>query len=398
MKFNYKTIDTQGKEYVGSLIANDKDKAANQLLSKGFSVLSLEEEKKKAVTIEFLRRVNKKDMVIFSKSTSILFSSEIPALRVLKVIASQTHNKYLQETLFEVVASVQKGSSLSGAFAAHPKIFDNFFVNIVEVGEESGTLPRSFEYLADYYKRSHDLQSRVKRALTYPIFIIVIFAVVIALMMVIVIPQISTILINSNAELPFVTKIVIGASDFLVQYGYLILVAIIVFAIFMFKYLSTSIGRYWWDDTKLRLPLFGRLFRLTYTTRLADNLSILLQSGVSILRSIQVVQGSVENEVYREMLIDVEKRVRGGSSLSGAFATSKHIDPSFVQIIRVGEEAGELQPILQVLSGFFEQEVRNTVDTLVDLIQPAIVVLLGVGVGGILGAVLLPIYGLASAI
>ena len=398
MEFVYQAIDKDGGAVKGAVDASDKNTAIKILQDRGLLITNLVERSERSLVFKKLRRVRKEDLVIFSREVATLFEAEITALKVFKLVSTQTSNIFLKEVLTDIADKIQKGSTISKAFAAHPDVFDDFFVNIIQVGEESGTLSRSFTYLADHLEKSHDLNSKVKRALTYPFFVIIVFIAVIILMFVTVIPQISNILIGTGQELPIVTQIVLDVSDFFVSYGYALL-AILVGAVIIFvKYAATQSGRRDLDSLKLSLPIVGKLFKMVYISRFASNLSVMVDSGVPLLKSIRSVRGIIGNTVYEDALVEVEEKIRGGAPLSRALETTPVIGKEIHPIVRVGEEAGELTKILKTLTKFYEQEVTGTINTLVDLIQPTIIIALGVGVGGILGAVLLPIYNLASTL
>ncbi|MCX6786927.1 MAG: type II secretion system F family protein, partial [Candidatus Kaiserbacteria bacterium] len=265
-------------------------------------------------------------------------------------------------------------------------------------GEESGKLSETFMYLADYLDRSYDVVSKAENALIYPIFVLFVFFGVMALMLTLVIPKISAVLIDSGQEIPIYTAIVIGFSNFLVKYGIFVLIALVAGGIYLWQLRKTEHGKLLLDSLKLGVPYIGDLYQKLYLSRISDNFSTMLLSGVSVVEAIEITSSVVGNAAYENVLAAVGKDVKGGSSISDALGKHPEIPGIMVAMTKVGEETGELGKILTTLSKFYNREVINAVNTLVGLIEPIMVVLLGLGVGTLLAAVLLPIYNLAGSI
>ena len=398
MKYIYEAYTEKQENINGIIESNNREGAIRLLQAKGYIIINLIEESTSILNIKLFQSVPRKELVIFSRELAMLFEAQIPALRIFKILSAHTQNPYLQEILISVTSDIENGKSISKAFSKYPDVFDDFFINIVGVGEESGTLNRSFLYLADHFKRSHEVASKVKSALSYPIFVIVTFLGVMILMLVSVVPQIAAILIDAEQDLPTVTNIVLGLSDYLRNNGLTVLFWIIVIVIAFLFYRNTPGGRKTIDSIKLNTPVLGKLLRALYISQMTDNLSIMLQSGVPMLRAINSVQGIIPNVVFKEALANVEEEVKQGSQLSRALENNPVIGIGIAQLVRVGEEAGEIAKILQTVTQFYQEEVRNSVDSMISLIQPAVILLLGAGVGTILAAVLLPIYSLTGAI
>jgi type IV pilus assembly protein PilC len=281
--------------------------------------------------------------------------------------------------------------------AAHPKIFSSFYINLVKAGEESGSLKKSFDYLADYLDRQYETIAKAKNALIYPAFVISVFILVMVLMLTLVIPNIATILTESGQELPIYTKIVVGLSDFLVNFIGLILIAIAGGAIGMWKFLQTDVGKRAKDEFIISVPYLGDLQRKLLLTRICDNMATMLGSGISIVQALEVTADVVDNIVYQEIILAALSEVKGGRSFADAIAEYPEIPGVLAQMAKVGEETGSLGNILSTLANFYRREVNNAVDTLIGLIEPAMIVLLGLGVGVLLASVLMPIYNLTSS-
>ena len=300
--------------------------------------------------------------------------------------------------LTELADDIQSGTPISRALGGHPKVFSPFYTNMVKSGEESGKLDQTFLYLADYLDRTYEIVSKARNALIYPAFVISTFAVVMILMMTLVIPRISSILIDSGQDIPFYTKVVIALSDFFVNYGVFLLIVLVVGGYFLFRHILTKGGKAQFDRLQLSIPYVGTLYRKLYLSRIADNLATMLGSGISVLQATEITASVVGNAVYADILNQTSTAIKGGGSISDALSTYEEIPGIMTAMIKVGEETGELGSILKTLARFYQREVTNTVDTLVDLIEPFLIVALGLGVGILLASVLIPIYNISSAI
>ncbi len=406
MLFHYIVIDQDGKEREGEIDAPTEEGAINALQRRGYVISSIRENGAGGGTrdvfnmrLSFLDRVSNKDIVIISRQIATLFEAQVSALRVFRLLATETHNRLLGETLTAVADELQGGSSISKALSKHPKVFSPFYVNMVAAGEETGKLNETFEFLASYLDRTYEVTSKAKHALIYPAFVIATFFAVMGLMLTVVIPKIATILEESGQEVPIYTKIVLwlshAATSWVALVFILLLAALAVWATF---YIRTEKGRYFFDELKLSIPVLGNLYQKLYLTRVADNLSTMLGSGISMVRALEVCASVVGSAPYEEALTMALTDVRNGKSVSAAFGEHKEFPTILVQMIRVGEESGELGSILKTLGTFYQREVMQAVDTLVGLIEPAMIILLGGGVGVLLASVLLPIYSITGSI
>lgn len=402
MLFKYKTIDENGVAQEGSIEAITIDIAINSLQRRGLTISAIHPVEEKGSTfaknISFFTRVSNKDVVILSRQIATLFEAQVSALRVFRLLGEETENAVLRKALADIAEDLQGGSSISKALSKHPKIFSDFYVNMVLSGEESGKLDQTFLYLADYLDRSYEITSKAKNALIYPAFIIFTFVAVMVLMLTMVIPRISAILVESGQKVPVYTQIVIGLSNFLLNYGVFILIVLIVGAFFLFRFFRTSAGRLTLARFKISVPYIGGLYRKLYLARISDNMNTMILSGISMVRVIEITSSVVDNEVYRNALVETANAVKGGSSVADAFDKSREIPGIMVQMMKVGEETGELGNILKTLARFYQREVITAVDTLVDLIEPVMVVALGLGVGFLLISVLVPIYNISSSL
>lgn len=401
MLFIYRAIDQDGHEREGTIEAPTQEAAILALQRRNLIISSIRSGEKTGLlefNFYFFGGVKSKDVVILSRQIATLFEAQVSALRVFRLLAGEVGSKRLSGILSMVADDIQGGSPISSALAKHPAAFSGFYVNMVRAGEETGKLSETFGYLADYLDRSYEVVAKAKNALIYPAFVITVFFAVMALMLTYVVPQISQILIDSGQELPIYTRAVIGLSNFLVNYGVFLLIAIFGLAAYGYQLSRTASGKYVLDTLMLSIPYVGDLYHKLFLARIADNFSTMLISGVPVIESIEITSKVVGNEVYAKILKEVSLAVKGGASISDSLAQHAEMPGIMVAMVRVGEETGELGKILMTLAKFYNREVSNAVDTLVGLIEPIMIVALGLGVGTLLAAILMPIYNLAGAI
>jgi type IV pilus assembly protein PilC len=401
MVFKYKSIDVSGVLNEGTIDAINIEVAISSLQKRGLTVASIVPEGKGISifdNIAFFDRITNKDVVILSRQMATLFEAQVSALRIFQLLASQSENPALRKVLGEVVNDLQAGSPIADALAKHPKVFSLFYINMVKSGEESGKLNEAFLYLADYLDRTYEITSKVKGALIYPVFVVFTFVAVMSLMLVFVIPKISVIIKESGQVMPIYTQIVVGFSDFLVNYGIFFVLGLLVLGFFLWRYLMTPAGRYAMDEAKVTTPYVKKLYSKLYLSRIADNMNTMLLSGVPVVRGLDLTSSVVDNEVYRSILLKAVEDVKGGSSVSDALGKYEEIPGIFVQMVKIGEETGQLGNILKTLSNFYRREVTTAIDAVVSLIEPAMIVLLALGVGFLLASVLIPIYNISSGI
>ena len=402
MTFTYQAVTKTGEKKEGAIDAASRDLAIAALQRRDLIVVSIKEEGEKKGFLQteiFAGHVPQKDIVILSRQISTLFGAQVSALKAFTLLATNAENPLLARKLRAVTDDIQAGSPISGALAKHPDVFSDFYVNMVKAGEESGKLNEVFSYLAEYLDRQYALTSKTKNALIYPAFVIGIFIIVMVLMFVMVIPKLSEIIESSGQEIPLYTKIVIGISQFFVDYGFIVLIAAAAGGFYLWYLSRTEKGREYLDNVQLSIPVVGKLYTKLYLSRISDNLATMLSSGISIVRSIEITGKIVGSRVYEAVLVEAAEDVKAGSAFSDS--VGKHTDrvpQIMVQMVKVGEETGGLSNILKTLAQFYKREVDDAVDTLVGLIEPIMIVVLGLGVGVLLTSILVPIYNIASSI
>ena len=398
--FRYTVIDRDGLERQGEIEAYDQNVAISSLQEKGFIISSIKSaDQGGLLDINItLGGVKSKDIVILSKQLSTLFESQVSALQIFRLISAETESVLLREALEEVASDISDGSSITNALKKHPNVFSSFYINMVASGEESGKLSETFTYLAEYLDRSYELTSKAKNALVYPSFIISIFFIVMYLMLTMVIPKIAQILSDAGQDLPIFTRVTIGLSNLLVDYGIFFIASLVVGAFFLVRYSRTDSGALILDDIKLRIPYVGELYQKLYLARIAGNVSMMLASGISMVKTLENTASVVDNKIYENIMLDITQQVTAGKAVSDAMAFHPELPGILTQMVKVGEETGRISNVLDTMAKFYEREVVKSVDTLVGLIEPIMIVLLGLGVGGLLTSVLIPIYNISSGI
>lgn len=402
MLFKFRAIDQHNASRDGTVEASSIDAAIVTIQKRGYTVISIDPVEEKAslynLEINLFQSISNKDVVILSRQISTLFEAQVSALRVFRLLATETQNRQLGVILSDVADSLQAGSSISRALSAHPEVFSPFYINMVRSGEETGSLEKSFSYLADYLDRMYQVVTKARNAMIYPIFVITTFVLVMGLMLTMVIPRISQILIDSGQELPIYTKVVIGISTFMTNYISFILILLSVGGFFLWRFVQTDVGKRAVDELLITIPYIGDLNRKLYLTRICDNLSTMISSGISMIQAIEVTSDVVDNAVYKEIFEHTLLDVKGGRSFADTIAEYPEIPGVLSQMAKVGEETGNLPEILKTLANFYRREVDNAVDTLIGLIEPVMIVMLGLGVGILLASVLMPIYNLTASI
>lgn len=402
MLFNYSAVDAQGQPKNGSIDALNMDIALSSLQRRGFVVSKIVPvgEKKGVLNVEFtfLERVSNKEVVILSRQMATLFQAQVSALRIFRLLGEESENKLLRKKLIAIADDIQGGSSISMALEKHKDVFSDFYVSMVKAGEESGKLDETFNYLADYLDRTYELVTKAKGALVYPAFVIFTFISVMIVMFTIVIPKISVILEESGQDLPIYTKVVMGISDFFLNYGFIFAGLVLVFGVLVYRYIKTPAGRTVYDTIKLNIPYISNLYRKLYLSRLSDNMNTMLMSGISMVRAIELTSSVIDNTIYKKILGAAVEAVKAGKPVSEALGGNPDVIPKImIQMMKVGEETGELGNILKTLANFYSREVKTAVDALVDLIEPLMIVMLGLGVAVLLASVLVPIYNISAA-
>ncbi|HEX3033697.1 MAG TPA: type II secretion system inner membrane protein GspF [Thermodesulfobacteriota bacterium] len=397
--YKYKAIDESGKSIGGIVDAESPKAATEKLRRQGIFLSSLNEvAKEKGKRQFFFGRVSMAELAVTTRQFSTLISAGLPLEASLVALSEQAEDVRFSQVLTEVKDKISEGSSLTNALKQHPKFFSDLYINIVRAGEVSGKLDIVLLRLADFMEKQQALRSRVRGALIYPIFMFFIGSGVLFFMMTYVIPKIAKIFEESERALPLITVVLIGLSGFISQnFGLLLLIfAGLLFLLYRFK--KTERGRRFFDRLILRLPIFGRISKMVIISRFTRTLGTLLASGIPLLDALHVGEAVMENTVYVEALESVRENVREGKSFAGPLRESGVFPPLVTRMITVGEQTGELEEMLIKVADTYDLQVETSVSALTSLLEPVMILIMGVVVGFIVFAILLPIFDLTSTI
>lgn len=400
MQFSYTAVDKEGKGREGTIDAANVDIAISALQRRDLIISAIDPVQTGSFIerqLASLTHVKNEDIVMISRQITTLFEAQVSALRAFRLLAAEARTKTIEEKLTAIANDIQAGSSISDSLSRHPEMFSSFYVSMVRAGEESGKLDETFSFLANYLDRSYEVTQRVRNALIYPAFVVGTFIIVMVLMMTLVIPKLAAILGDVGQDIPIYTRIVIGMSLFLRQYILVILGATGVGSLLLVRYLQTEKGQRAAAMFLLNVPYIGELYKKMYMSRIADNLSTMLQSGIQMVRGLEISAGVVGNPRYEQIMLEVSEKVKSGLPPSEALRQYPDIPGIMVAMMKIGEETGNLGQVLETMARFYRREVDNAVDTLVGLIEPLMIVSLAVGVGFLLASVLVPIYNIAGS-
>ncbi|OGG43378.1 hypothetical protein A3G50_02400 [Candidatus Jorgensenbacteria bacterium RIFCSPLOWO2_12_FULL_42_11] len=399
MKYNYQARTKTGELQLGSVEAASREAALNILTGHDLYILSLGVLKEAKLTerfLQFFRRIKKSDLMIFSRQLATLLSAKIPLSSSLRTLYSQTQNINLKETINELVSSIDAGLSLSQSLERHPRVFSEFFVNMVRSAEVTGRIESVMDFLADYLEKEAGLISRVRNAMIYPIVVITLFIVVAGLMITLVLPQIAPIFEDSGVSLPFFTQLLINVGIFSSEWWWAILALLGLFIFLLVDYFRTAEGKIIYDEISIKVPILGNLFKGVIVARFAEATSILIKGGIPITQAIEIASHTIDNAVYKDILHEAAEKVRAGGLISEALEKSGAFPALVYQLVAVGEATGRLEELLSRISAYYTREVDDLVANLVELIQPVLIIVVGVFVGLLFASILLPIYNLAQ--
>lgn len=397
-QYAYKAKSSAGAPVEGLVEAASEDLASELLRERGLHIESLDLRQASAfqVRFTFLQRVTPKDLVVFARQLAVMVSAAVALPKALRTTIRQTSNEKLRNILADVANEVEGGGRLSEALAKHPRIFSSFYINMIRSGETTGKLDEVLTFLADQQERDYDMISRVRGAMIYPIFVLVMMFVIGTVMMIFVVPQLTTVFRESGATLPVTTRMLIATSDFFVRYWYILIGFVVLVAVGTRFAVRTPVGRRYFDIVLLKVPVFGKLLRYMAISRLTRGLSTLIEGGVDVVAALRVVAGVVDNEVYREIIMETVREVSAGSTIASTWRGNKDIPNMVIQMVAIGEETGQLQKVLDRLTGFYLREVNAMVENLSRAVEPIIMVIMGVAVGVMVAAIILPMYSLAQ--
>ena len=402
MKYNFKAKDDKGSVREGVIEAISEQNALAILQKNKLVPIDLEQVKQASQLVKDLKKMwegaSAKEMAAFFRQLAILIEAKVPIVQSLRAIEEQTENSYLRLVIREIAADIQEGMPFSESLEKHPDVFHSLTANIVRSGEISGNLQNSVSFIADSIEKNNELNSKIKSALYYPLFVVTVASIVGFIVVTVILPKLTVIIKDLNVPIPWYTKLVMSVGDFMANFWWAVLIAIFALIGSFFYYIKTEAGRREWDHFKIKIPVFGRLMRSIYLARFSDNLALMVHAGIPIVRALTIVSDIVGNSVYQGIILRSADEVRSGGQISTVLARSADFPPIVAQMTRIGEETGKLGEVLKSVTKFYEQEVDRTSRNMTALIEPILIVILAIGVAIMVFAILLPIYNIAGSL
>lgn len=392
--FDYKVRTKEGETHDGSISAVDKESAIKLLQKESYVIVSLKEKSKYSFgNIVFFKKVTRKDLVIFSRQIALLMQARVPLIQALTAISRQLESVF-KSAVIEITEDVRSGQTLSKSLEKHKYAFPVLYINIVRLGEITGTLDKSFNYLADFYEKQYNLEKTLKGAMLYPIVVLVFFLAIAMAMTVFVIPNLASLLSDMGQELPFFTKILVGYNNILMHYWWLLIILFTGAFFGIISFSRTMQGSLLIDKIKIKIPIIGEMFKKVYITRFSEGLSTMIRGGLPIVEGMEVVADSVGNEVYKRIFFDAAQKVKEGNTITSVFIESEHIPPIVAQMVNIGEKTGKLEVSLEFIASFYTKEIEAILNNLQSLLMPFVMVFLALMIGFFALSVLMPIYGI----
>ena len=399
-RFDYEAKDlSTGKIVKASVQAESENAAAKLLLSQGFTPHDIHEaDQNRSFIAKITGRITTKDRVVFTRQLATLIGAGLPLTQSLRTVRDQTENKRFQAILDDIIASVEGGKSLADSFSKHKEVFDTIFLALVRAGEASGTLDQSLRRIAAQQEKDAAVMSKIRGALTYPIIVLFVIIMVVIFMLVTVVPQVERLYQDLHQTLPLLTQVLVNLATVVRQYGWLLIIIAGVGVYFFIQFLKTDTGIRWKDTFKLNVPLFKGMFRKLYMARFTRTGQTLLSTGVAMLDMLEIAKDSINNTLIGDSIGRVEEKVRGGKSLSSSLQNEDYILPLVPQMISIGEQSGKIDEMMGKTAQVYEDELDEEIRTISTAIEPILMVLLAVVAGGMVAAILLPIYSLVNTI
>ena len=399
-KYSYEARDAASNKIVKSTVQAESEIAAAKLLSaQGFTPLKIElEDDRAGIFKRFANRVTTKDKIVFTRQLATLIGAGLPLSQSMRTVHEQTQNKSMQQIVQEIIGDIEGGRSLSDAFSKHPKVFDNVYLALVSAGEASGTLDEALRRVAAQQEKDAAMMSKIKGALTYPIIVLLVIVAVLGFMLVAVVPQVKNLYKDLNKELPLLTKILVDTADFFINYWWIVIMVIGIGVYFLIQYLKTEAGIKTKDTFKLNVPMFSGMFRRLYMARFTRTGQTLMSTGVAMLDMLNITSTAVNNTVVAEGIDRAAEKVKGGKSLSSSLRNEDYFLEMVPQMISIGEQSGKIDEMMGKCAQIYEDELDEEIRTISTAIEPVLMVVLAVVAGGMVGAILFPIYSLVNGV
>lgn len=399
-KFNYQAKDGSTNKVVKATVqAESENAAAKLLIAQGFTPLEITEvDGEGNIFSRITGRITTKDKIVFTRQLATLIGAGLPLSQSLHTVLEQTENKRLQGVVEDIIASIEGGKSLSDSFSKHPEVFDKVFLALISAGEASGTLDESLRRVANQQEKDAAMMGKIKGALTYPVIVLFVIFGVMAFMFFTVVPQVEKLYEDMNQQLPFLTLAMVTTAAFIIKFWWLVIIVLGTAIYFFLQFLKTESGITFKDTFKLNVPLFGRLFRKLYMARLTRTGQTLLATGVAMLDMLKITSEAVNNSVISKSIDRAAEKVKGGKALSASLQPEDYILPLVPQMIKIGEQSGRIDEMMGKTAQVYEDELEEEIKAISTLIEPILMVVLAVVAGGMVGAILMPIYSLVNTI
>lgn len=398
MKFNYQAKTTSGSTQSGVVETSSREAALSLLQSYGLFVISLKEEKESASGLDqiaWFQKVSRKDLVLFFRQLAILFKSNVPVVESLRTIAKQVTKQSFRDKIIAISERVEGGVPLSRSLAIYPKVFSPFYISVIKSGEMSGKLSDVLGYLADHIEDEYNFYSKITAAMVYPIFVLVVFLAILMVMSIFVVPQLTGILLETGQDLPVMTKIVISFSNFLKDFWWVVLVIVAGMVAFVNQFIKGKEGKEFVDRLLLRTPFLGDFFKKVNLARIAENLSTLISAGFPIIQALETTGDIVTNTLYKQVIFDTGEGVRKGETISSYLSKYPILfSPMFIQMLVIGEKTGQIDLTLLNIVNYYQKEVERSLDGFIKMLEPIMIIVLGVGVAFFMASILLPLYSI----
>jgi type IV pilus assembly protein PilC len=396
--YKYEARDpATNKKIVGEIQADSEAAVSKAVKDQGYALLSVKSSDNSRTLGIFKPKIKTKDKVIFSRQLSTLINAGLPLVQSLNSVSKQTKSKPMQLVLSDVISRVEAGKSFADALRTHPGVFNQVFVSLVAAGEASGTLDTALERVANQQEKDAELISKVRGALVYPVIVLLVMAGVVGFMIVAVLPQVSELYKGiPGATLPLQTRLLLAVSAFFIKFWWLVLLVLGVLVFFTTRWVRTLGGKRYVDKAKITLPPFSKLFKKMYMARFARTSTTLVSSGVPLLQVLEITGRAISNIHIEESLTRASEKVKGGKALSESIANDDNFLELVPQMIKIGEDSGSMENMLEKTADYYEKEVDDQIKSISTIIEPVLMVILGVVAITLVSAILVPIYGLVG--
>jgi type II secretory pathway component PulF len=402
MQFSFRAKNSKGEAQEGQIEANSRDIAISILQGKGLVPLAIEQAEQIPKIIKDLQHlwngVNLHELSIFFRQLATLIEAKVSIVTSLRAVGEQTSNAYLKIVTREMISDIEDGVPFSETMAKYPDVFQPLAISMIKAGELSGNLQRSILFLAENTEKNYELNSKIKSALFYPVFVLCAALIIAFVVCTTVLPKLTAVFKGMDVAIPWYTTIMMNIGDFMSAYWWVVLVFIIAIVGGSIHYITTEDGKREWDVLKMKIPIVGNLFQDVYVSRFSENLAVLLNGGIPIVRALVIVSEVVGSTVYEGIILRAADEVKTGGAMSNVFARSTEFPPIVAQMIKIGEEAGKISEVLQHVSDFYSKETDRITRNLSTMLEPILICFLGLGVGVLVFAILVPIYDMTAQI